>query len=226
MLSLAKLQQSVRESIHSGDATKALSEEIIPGDIDPAARLKIYQNNYREPLAESLLEVFPVVAAFVGTVFTRTALRHYINAEPPIEPCLSSYGSGFSKFLKSYTPAEAVAYISDLAELEWTAHQLQHASENNAQSQQKPSLNENIVLIASVYPLLNLWMVGNGQLRAEAVHLDQGGQFVCIVLHEMKVQFYALGEEEKQTVLALENGETPYCQNTLSSLKNKGIVKL
>lgn len=224
MLSLAELQRSIRETIHTGAMVKDLKCEIVSTELNAADRLQIYQNNFREPLAQSLLEVFPIVSAFVGEVFTRTALRHFIKWEPPIEPCLSNYGKTLGVFLKSYAPADSVPYLSDLADLEWAIHELQHVAEKVAVDDPGLAFKTNFVFIESRFPLLNLWMVGNGQLRAEAVHIDQGGQFVCIALSEMRVQLFALSEKEKMAVTDFKNGKVVGDTEVIRSLSEKGIL--
>jgi len=224
MLSLAELQRSIRKTIHAGDMVEGLEHEIVSTELAAAARLQVYQNNFREPLAQSLLEVFPIVAAFVGGVFTRTALRHFIEWEPPIEPCLSNYGKRLGVFLGSYAPADSVPYLSDLADLEWAIYELQHVAEQAPADEPVLALNKNSVFIASKFPLLNLWMVGNGQLRAEAVHIDQGEQFVCIVLSGMRVQLFALSQKEQIVVTDFKHGKLVDDADVIRSLSDKGIL--
>ena len=224
MLSLAALQRSIRKNIHNGAFAKELGQEIVSTDLKASDRLKIYQNNFKEPLAQSLLDIFPIVSAFVGEVFTRTAVKHFIERDPPTEPCLSSYGGKLGAFLTSYAPANSVPYLSDLADLEWAIYELQHGDDDIVHEGVGPTINANAVFIDSRFPLLNLWMVGNGQLRAEAVHVDQGGQFVCVALKENQVQLFALSEQEKAAVMDIEDGKVVDDSIVIGSLCEKGIV--
>ena len=224
MLSLAALQRSIRQTIQTGDLDKDLVSEVVSTELDASARLQIYQNNYREPLIQGLLDVFPIVSAFVGEVFTRTALRHFIEEKPPAEPCLSNYGDKFSSFLRGYEAAGSVPYLGDIAALEWAVYKLQHVAEVEARGGVRLGIIPKAIFIDSSFPLLNLWMVGNGQLQAEAVHVDQGGQYVCVALHDIQVQLYALSEAEQAVIVAVKNGEVHENNNVTNALRNKGVL--
>ena len=224
MLNLEELQQSMRESIHSRKMKPSLDVEIVSSGLSVDRRLQIYQNNYEGTLVDSMLGIFPIVTAFVGEVFTRAALKHFIEGSPPREACLSDYGGAFAAFLAAYKHAEHVPYIADIASLEWAVHSLQHALDKNASESGGYILNENSMFIDSPFPLLNLWMVGSGQLKPEAVHVDQGGQFVGVVLYGGEIQLYALSKAEQQVLGCLENNELSGDIASIELLKTKNIV--
>lgn len=204
MPSLAILQNEMRQNMLDRGFSSLLEGEIVSDDISAADRFQIYQNNFRGSLVEALLGVFPIVSAFVGEVFTRTAIKHFVEMSPPNEACLSSYGSAFSDFLKDYEHASDVPYIADLARVEWAVFDAQHQKEvTPTVKENQRQLNPNVQLLSSDYPLLNLWMVGTGQLMPEAVHLEQGGQTLCVILHEGQIELVALTEEENKAILTL-----------------------
>lgn len=224
MLSLAQLQRDIRKSVQARKITPELTDEILSGGLSAEARLQIYQNNYQGTLVDALLGIFPIVTAFVGEVFTRTALKHFIDASPPIEACLSSYGADFSSFLKTYQHADTVPYIADMAALEWAVHDLQHATEKHIGAEDKIIINDNCVFIDSEYPLLNLWMVGSGQLVPESVHIDQGGQMVSVLLDEAEIRLFAVTLDEQTALAQIQDGDTPDNEVALRSLKTKKII--
>jgi len=224
MSKLARLQENMRKSIQAREFISELATEIVSDKVSAADHLQIYQNNYQGTLVEALLEIFPIVSAFVGEVFTRSALKHFIDASAPREACLSRYGEDFAEFLSTYEHASGVPYLGDIAALEWAVHHLMHQDENDAAAH-NIAVNENAVFIVSDYPLLNLWMVGSGQLMPEAVHIDQGGQTVCVLLDDAQIQLFSLSEDEQQLLAQIKDGAAISNQLGMENLKNKKILK-
>ena len=224
MPNLAELQESMRRSIHAQEMAPELDKAIVSDELTASTRLQIYQNNYQGTLVDTLLGVFPIVSAFVGEVFTRTALKHFIEHTPPTDACLSMFGEDFPRFIANYKHAEDVAYLEDIAELEWQIHALQHVQETSQEAKAVPTVNKNAHFIKSEYPLLNLWLVGTGQLMPEAVHLDQGGQHVCVLLDEGQVQLFALSDEEQTLLKNIDDDSVPFNDGAVLSLKTKKIL--
>lgn len=224
MDSLLQIQQSMRESIHAGRLNEALDAEIISDELTAAQRMQVYQNNYRLSLIDALSSVYVHVAAFTGEPFTRKALEHFIEQCPPKEPALHTYGSTFPEFLKEYEPAQGIPYLSDVAELGWAVHALQFQKIPDTLA--AGSVNPCAMTIESDYPLLNLWMVANGQLPPEAVSLDQDGQVVCVVLHDFEVRIVALSNEELSVLKQVSENRAVSVENTriLDSLNKKAVL--
>jgi Putative DNA-binding domain len=223
---LAQLQKRIRESIHAQKMVPELDTEIVSDHIAAPQRLQVYQNNYHGTLIEALLGVFPIVSAFVGEVFTRQALKHFIECDPPRDVCLSEYGASFPEFLDAYNHAADVPYVGDIARLEWAVHSLQHALEKSHQSVSvgELRLNENVVFLESDYPLLNLWMVGTGRMVPEAVHIQQGGQDICVVLHAGQIELFTISEAEQKSLAQLQGGEGGMTDLAIETLRLKNIV--
>jgi len=217
MSDLARLQQAFADAVLSPEGTLAgLEGAIEAGPLSPVRRLNVYRNNYRLTLTDAVAEIFPLVAAFVGSQFLKAALRRYITQEPPAEPMLHRYGGGFPAFLESFEPAEAVPYIADLARVEWAVHELQNASEEprlpmedaeDAVRKGRAQLSANMRLVVSAYPVVNLWMVGRGQLPPEAVRLQDGPQTAAIVLADRQVRLLPLEGAMAKLAEALRDRE-------------------
>jgi len=225
MHNLAQLQRDFRVSIQSRVMVSDLEKEIVSDDGFPAsARMQVYQNNYELTLVDALAGVFPIVSAFVGQVFTRAALKHFIKENPPVNACLSDYGYGFPLFLKAYEHAAHVGYLADLAQLEWTIHALQNAKEVEQPPGEASVINKNAHFISSEFPLLNLWMVGSGQLQPEAVHVDQGGQTLCILLSGGEVKLLAVTPAENLVLQQCRKGLEILDLKSVASLQEKTIL--
>jgi len=208
MVSLAVFQHDFRVSVQGGNFAEGLDGLILSDELSAASRMQVYQNNYIMTLTDVVFGVFPVVSAFVGEDFTRTAVKHFVDDNPPEQACLSEYGLAFPAFLKTYEHASDVPYIGDMASLEWAMYELQHTEEvSPLGAGDTPAISKNVRFIKSEYPLLSLWMVGTGKLVPQSVHIDQGGQFVCALLNSGLVELLSLSSEEEDYLGKLSRGQ-------------------
>lgn len=225
---LEELQKNFRLAIQQGDASTGILPAIVDdGAIAPEQRLQVYQNNFLLTLADNLQAVFLLTENFVGEIFLREAIKQFIRKQPPKEAALDEYGAEFADFFENYEHAEDVIYIADIIRIEWAIHRLQYVSPVTATAG-KFVLNPHVRIIESDYPLLNLWMVGQGQLMPEAVHLEQGGQTVCVVLDGGEIKLYPLTTEEMALLKTIENDLEDVTVNAsmvgLDALTLKGVV--
>jgi Putative DNA-binding domain len=92
-----------------------------------AERFNIYRNNVTITLVGALRLVYPAVDKLVGSDFFDGAARAFIGQYPPRTACLDYYGDDFPDFLAAFPPAATLAYLADVARLEWIAHVALHA---------------------------------------------------------------------------------------------------
>ncbi len=230
---LASFQADFRRAIHTGDTPSGVLEKIVEDSLSADARMQVYQNNYHMTLVGLLQGIFPLTSAFVGEPFLKAAARLFLSDNPPNDPRLDRFGEQFPGFLNEYPHASDVVYVADLARLEWAVHELQHvrALEEGAKIIETQvdgvALNPNVRLIQSDYPLIQLWMVGMGQLVPEAVHINAGGQTVAVTLEGFEVKLHVLSDVELQLLKALK-GTGPEIDNratkTLEILSSKNII--
>lgn len=95
--------------------------------IDAAERFDIYRNNVALTLIAALRPAFPAVDKLVGSDFFDGAARAFIAQFPPRSACLDDYGAEFPDFLAAFPGASALAYLPDVARLEWTVNVALHA---------------------------------------------------------------------------------------------------
>lgn len=225
---LEELQKNFRLAVQSGDAATGILPAIVDdGAIAPEQRMQVYQNNFLLTLADNLQSIFSLTENFIGEPFLREAIKQFVKNQPPKEAALDEYGAGFADFFEQYEHAEDVLYIADIIRIEWAIHRLQYVSPVDADTEEF-LLNPHYKIIESDYPLLNLWMVGQGQLMPEAVHLEQGGQNVGVVLESGEIKLYPFTEEEMVLIRTLENKPKNMNVNAsmveLDALTLKGIV--
>lgn len=125
MSSLLELQRNLRTALLAG--TDAASSTVIGGTLDATARVRIYRNNMLGNLTGALRLTFPAVERLVGADFFAGVAAEFIPATPPVSADLYEYGAAFPAFLSTFGPARGIAYLADVARLEWAVSLALHA---------------------------------------------------------------------------------------------------
>jgi hypothetical protein len=126
MSKLRELQCGVSRAVLGNDETSIVSA--IMGDgLDPAARLNIYRNHYNSSLRDALQAIYPAVCRLVDERFFAYAASEFIEQSPPRQVCLFEYGESFPEFLAGFAPTASLAYLPDVARLEWHINAALHA---------------------------------------------------------------------------------------------------
>lgn len=118
MPALLELQAAFCRVIAGHDAA-ALADAVRGDGLDPAQRLQIYRNNTFITLTAALATTYPATCRLVGRRFFDFAASSYIAGSLPQRPCLFEYGGGFGDFLAGFPPASGLAWLPDVARLEW-----------------------------------------------------------------------------------------------------------
>jgi Putative DNA-binding domain len=124
--SLLELQHAMRASLVVHD-DRGISAHLVDGGISPRERLDIYRNTFASVLTTALRLSYPAVHRLVGAEFFEATARIFIEAHPPASACLDDYGEEFPGFLSDFEPAASLAYLPDVARLEWAVNRALHA---------------------------------------------------------------------------------------------------
>ncbi len=187
-LPLHDLQCGVGQAVLGGDE-ESIVAAILGDGLDPAQRLNIYRNHYNTSLGEALKATFPVVCRVLDPRFFAYAASEFIKAFPPRQVCLFEYGEEFPAFLESFPPCAQLAYIGDLARLEWLINGALHSpalpaidSKDLAHlgTAEYPqlifALQPSLRLIESRWPIDRIWHENKPGAQGEgAVDLNAGG---------------------------------------------------
>src|SRR5207245_9433621 len=92
-----------------------------------AERLDVYRNPFASVLATALRLSYPAAHRLVGTEFFEGVVRVFIEVHPPRSACLDDYGERLADFLSDFEPATSLAYLPDVARLEWAVNRALHA---------------------------------------------------------------------------------------------------
>jgi len=211
---LQQFQSDFKALVLSGHAPDRLIDGLaIVGDLPPKNRLNIHRNNYRESLSSNLATHFPALREFVGEEFVNGALKEFCTSNPPVAATLAHYGAEFAEFLEIHAVSDQLPYIPDIIRLEWAMHELQVSKEVSynvePDADVELSVSENVRIIDSEYPLMSIWSAAMGHIPAEAVHLEQGGQMVIVLLNDSEVSLMALDKDEAKFLRASLDDKDP-----------------
>jgi hypothetical protein len=187
--------------------------------LTPSQRLQIYRNNSLISLTEALKATFPVAHRLVGDGFFRTAGAAFIRAHPPREPRLAAYGAGFPDFLQHYAPAAALAYLPDLARLEWALNLAWHAPDESAltpahlaqaaEAMTALQLHPACRLLESPWPIETIWRVHQSHDDSDVrVDLDAGGCCLLVYRQAFDVAMAAISRAELVMLARFADGAT------------------
>jgi hypothetical protein len=168
---------------------KAAWQSIVQNKISSADRLAIYRNNTFSNLRGALQSIYPVVNKLVGDNFFNQAANEFVSAIPSLSGDLHDYGEYFADFLSKYEPARHLAYLPDVAKLEWCCHRVFHAADHAGLDLKKLgaiapeqygelrfALHPASALLASKYPTLKIWQVNQEDYTGDqSVNLNHGG---------------------------------------------------
>jgi hypothetical protein len=126
MPTLRDIQRDVARSLlvpGDGAALAHIADDVV----DASERFNIYRNNVAITLIGALRLAYPAVDKLVGPDFFGGAARAFIARYAPRTACLDDYGGEFPDFLAAFPAAAALAYLPDVARLEWTVNVVLHA---------------------------------------------------------------------------------------------------
>jgi hypothetical protein len=138
--------------------------------------------NYRNALAAT----YRVVRDLTGAPFFNAAVDAFVLAHPPKAGDLNVYGGDFAAFLASYPYGRDVAYLPDVARLEWALDEANRAADpvgspqalltalaaipGHAMARQRFVLGPSCRFVTSPHPVFRIWQVH--QLGHHDVHVD------------------------------------------------------
>ncbi|QSB02439.1 putative DNA-binding domain-containing protein [Methylomonas sp. EFPC1] len=205
------LQES--QQLPAGVKSKGLSAE---------QRLAIYRNNTLLGLTAALRNSYPVVNRLVGEGFFAGLAAAYIKSYPPQSACLLTFGAHFSELISGFAAAQSLAYLADVAKLEWLWHEAYHAADApilsaTALAQIDPAAYGRLVFrlhpsarfIASDYPIALIWASNQADdAGREYIDLRIGACRLLLYRPGRQVEIDSLDQAEYQFLRLLAVGTT------------------
>ena len=188
---------------------------------DGARRLAIYRNNIASNAAGALRSIYPVIRKIVGTEFFDALARRYCEAHPSVSGDLNDIGSDFSSFLCNFEPARELAYLSDVATLEWCVHRAHYAADHAPLAPQSLGalmagdvaqlavrLHSAVSVVSSPYPLFQIWQTHQDDYAQEIeVDLASGAEHVVVYRPQFRAAVAKLSAAEAAFLTSIARGE-------------------
>lgn len=133
------------------------------------AHFAIYKNSILGAQQNALKAIYPVCVKLVGEDFFIYMANHYIAKHASCSPDLNDYGKYFSEFIKTFSPANDLPYLPDVATLEWAWDKIDRMSTQ----------------FSSPYPVHHIWETNQDNFVGDDT----------IVLIENQVYFYRVWRE-------------------------------
>ncbi len=140
------------------------------GEAPWAGGFEIYRGNAMATWHDALAATYPVTRRLVGEAFFAEAARRYALAEPSRSGDLNEYGASFGAFLGAYPYAGRVAYLADVARLEWACLESERAADAGAldrtalaavpperQGAIRFGLHPSARVLRSAHPVVSIW---------------------------------------------------------------------
>ena len=215
--SLLELQRAVYRSVVARDDADA-SSYIVADGIEPAARLGIYRNTFASVLANALRLSYPAVHRLVAAECFEGAARLFLQEQPPRCANLDDYGAGFPEFLARFAPVAALAYLPDVARLEWAVSRALHAEDaepldvtrlaalaEDEQARVRFAPHPSAGLVRADHPADGIWRAVLAQDDAALAAIDPASGPVWLLVHraETGVEVNRLSERAWRFTAAL-----------------------
>jgi hypothetical protein len=185
-----------------------------------ARRFAVYRNNVAVSLTDALQQRFPVCAQLVGEEFFRAMAGVFLRAHPPRSPILAAYGEAFPDFIDSFEPARELAYLADVARLEFALGRAYHAEDaaplpleaarsipSETLAAMRIGLHPAVQLVASRHPIVSIWRAHLPDGEPRAVDLDCA-QDAIVVRPALDVGVHVIPEGGRAFIASLAGGAT------------------
>jgi len=218
MPSLPELQQGFAHALRGERGT---SLPVRARGLSAQQRLQVYRHNHESALLEALRAIYPVTERLVGEAFFATAALSYIGQNPSHSGNIQDYGGALPVFLQGYAPARELAYLHDVAALEWRRLQTAIAPPHQPMDlkalaevpqEMLPELRFQHQTAARAYdsrfPILSIWEFCQEADPEGELDLDQGGECVLFSRPGHDVQMRLLSPGEYAFLKVLSRGDT------------------
>jgi hypothetical protein len=220
MPSLREAQEAFARGLLDAAGTAVLSHLAGARGMDAATGLAVYRNNTFSNYRGALREAYPVVLRLVGEDFFGQAADDFIRVVPSAFGDVNAYGAEFGDFLADYPGAIGLAYLPDVARLEWAVHSAFQAIDADAMDiaglaavpaerldSLRFALHPSAALVVSPWPILAIWRANQpGFTGDESIDLASGGNRLLVLRRGHDVELEPLGAAEYRLLSALACG--------------------
>lgn len=188
MPTLADIQAAFRRALLDEAEEGALAALVEDGP----ARIAVHRNTIFASLSDVLRDTFPAVCRLVDERFFAYAAHEFIRRHPPRRAVLAEYGDGFAEFLAEFPPCRELAYLADVARLEWLMRRAATAADAaplaagslaglapDETPRLRLGLHPSLGFLASPWPVDRIWRANRrGEIAEPAISLAEGGVLI------------------------------------------------
>lgn len=188
-------------------------------------RMAIYRNNVLKSLTDVIIDVFPTVEKLTGDDFARGMARKFVKAHPPEKGNLNDYGATYPDFIDNFEPAKKLAYLPDVARMDWACHAADYAADDETLNPEALKtvkeedfdhlifqFRDSVSLLESPYPLVEIREFCQNDDPDQTLNIDQGGSKLLIYRPELKVTIVKLGSTDYNFLRLIQKG-TPLTES-------------
>jgi hypothetical protein len=194
MRSLREVQRAFTAAALFGDNAALADLGIVAGAPGPAARIAVYRNNVLGNYRHALAATYPVVRRLVGGPVFDATVAAFVRAHPSLHGDVNRYGGEMARFLAAYAPARTLAYLPDVARLEWAIDQANIAADAPpldlaalaavpvaALGELRFALHPSVQIVKSRYPIFRIWQANQpGSAGGDAVDRGEDGDVLLV----------------------------------------------
>ena len=184
-------------------------------------RLSVYAVGYLVRFREALTEVYEAIHHVLGEHAFAELARDYAQRYPSHDYNLSLIGRHLPEFLVSCPLTSQLPFLPDLARLEWLVCQAFHAFDQpsldplrfaarplETWEQTRLIFQPSVGLMASAWPILDIWQARTQPRDAVDVDLVNRPQHVLVFRHELQVRCESIEAHQSQLLSGLLGGRT------------------
>lgn len=207
------------DRLHRG---KAPPTGLLAGADGGARGWRIYQASYRTNLTGALADVYPVLARLVGIGCFAGLARDYVTGHPSGHADLHAYGAGFPAFLAEVPELAGLAWLPDVARLEWRVHEAFHAADapvldaaslgrvpEDRLAELRLAPHPSLRLLRSDWPVQRVWRVNQPDWEGDqVVDLDTGDVALAVYRDGPDIALLPLDDATHALAQALSAGHS------------------
>jgi hypothetical protein len=188
---LREWQRQFLAALYDADAPGPRAA-VLGNGLEPDARLRIYRHSSEAIHAGTMRITYPAVLALVGGDYFDHAALGYRRAHPSRSGNLQAFGARFAGYLETLPEIRELAYLPDVARLEWLRQETALAADAgpvapdafthglaDAGKPPRIGLHPSIRLLASAHPVLTIWRYAI-QPGPDGLVLDGQGEHVVL----------------------------------------------
>ncbi len=217
MTDLLSLQREFHRALRKDAA--ALTG-IVP---DAERRLSIHRTTVEMGLSVTLANAFPIVRRVVGAPTFAMLATDFIAATPPRHPLLSTYGKDFPTFAAKQPIGATLAYLHDLARLEWARQEAFLAADAapldakqldtgdaEALSSLRLRLHPATRIVTSPFPIHRIWRMNQPDVATDDIPvIDMTiAEHVAVTRPQGEIVTRAIGLADATMIRTLAQGES------------------